>query len=66
MYFHNKILNEQVADDHLTRYQDNFPEDKKIGGTSMGIVLSKFCGESDVITPITLPVERAKQKLGGS
>lgn len=41
-----------------------FLKTKKVGGTSMEIALSKFCGENDVITPITPPDERARQRLG--
>lgn len=36
----------------------------KVGGTSMEIVLSQFCGAGDIITPMTKEDEAVRQKLG--
>lgn len=41
-----------------------FLKPKKVAGTSMEIALSKFCGEDDIITPITRPDEETRQRLG--
>ena len=41
-----------------------FLKTKKVAGTSMEIALSKFCGEDDIITPITPPDEKTRQQLG--
>ncbi|MCB0166337.1 MAG: sulfotransferase family 2 domain-containing protein [Anaerolineae bacterium] len=41
-----------------------FIKTKKTAGTSIEIALSKFCGDEDVITPITPADERTRSRLG--
>jgi hypothetical protein len=41
-----------------------FLKTKKTGGTSFEIALSKFCGEDDIITPISPVDEKTRQQLG--
>lgn len=37
---------------------------KKVGGTSFEIALSKYCGEDDIVTPISLKDEETRANLG--
>lgn len=41
-----------------------FLKTKKVGGTSFEMALSKYCGEVDVITPITPNDEAQRKSLG--
>ena len=43
------------------RHKFIFIKTKKVGGTSIEIALSKFCGPDDVVTPIT-PVDESKRR----
>jgi len=42
-----------------------FIKTRKVSGTSMEISLSQFCGEDDIITPITYEDELVRLDLGG-
>jgi len=46
------------------KYKFIFIRTRKTAGTSIEIELSKFCGEEDVITPISLKDEAIRRKLG--
>ena len=46
------------------KYRFIFIKTSKTAGTSMEIALSKFCGDQDIITPISLRDERTRQHLG--
>ena len=46
------------------KYKFIFIRTHKTAGTSIEIELSKFCGEEDVITPISLKDEAIRRKLG--
>lgn len=46
------------------KYKFIFLKTNKTAGTSIEIALSKFCGEDDVITPISREDERTRKKLG--
>lgn len=41
-----------------------FIKTKKTAGTSIEIALSKFCGEDDILTPLTPEDDRRRQELG--
>lgn len=41
-----------------------FLKTRKVAGTSMEIALSKFCGDDDIITPITAADEATRRQLG--
>ena len=43
-----------------------FLKTRKVGGTSLEIVLSSWCGEQDICTPITEDDERLRQRHGGA
>ncbi len=45
-------------------YKFIFIKTSKTAGTSIEIALSKFCGEKDVITPISPEDEKLRRKLG--
>jgi len=40
-----------------------FVKTKKTAGTSFEIALSKFCGEEDIITPLTSKDEKLRRSL---
>jgi hypothetical protein len=42
-----------------------FIKTRKVSGTSMEISLSRFCGDDDIITPITYEDELVRLELGG-
>lgn len=46
------------------KYKFIFLKTKKTAGTSIEIALSKFCGEEDIITPISPRDERLRSQLG--
>ncbi|WP_293150922.1 hypothetical protein [Okeania sp. SIO2C9] len=46
------------------RYKFIFLKTKKTAGTSVEISLSRFCGDDDVITPISLEDEAIRKLLG--
>lgn len=46
------------------KYKYIFLKTTKTAGTSIEIALSKFCGPTDVITPITTEDEKTRQELG--
>jgi len=46
------------------RYKFIFIKTNKTAGTSLEIALSKYCGERDVITPISPEDERIRRELG--
>lgn len=46
------------------KYKFIFLKTEKTAGTSMEIALSRFCGEQDIITPITLEDEITRRNLG--
>lgn len=46
------------------KYKFIFLKTRKTAGTSIEIALSKFLGENDVITPITLEDEKIREMLG--
>jgi len=46
------------------RYRFIFLKTRKTAGTSIEIALSRFCGEDDIITPITKEDERTRRGLG--
>ena len=46
------------------RYKFIFLKTRKTAGTSIEIALSRFCGEKDVITPITPRDEITREELG--
>ncbi|SDI12896.1 sulfotransferase family 2 domain-containing protein [Alteribacillus bidgolensis] len=48
------------------KYKFIFLKTKKTAGTSIEISLSRYCGESDIITPIYLPDEKIREALGNS
>ncbi len=45
-------------------YRFIFVKTKKTAGTSVEIALSRFCGDKDVITPISRKDERIRQSMG--
>jgi hypothetical protein len=45
------------------KYKFIFLKTRKTAGTSIEIALSRFCGEKDVITPISRPDERLRAEL---
>lgn len=47
------------------KYKFIFVKTTKTAGTSIEIALSKFCGEDDVITPISPPDEIIRNERGG-
>lgn len=47
------------------QYRFIFLKTRKTAGTSIEIALSKLCGESDVLTPISPDDERTRQHAGG-
>ena len=46
------------------KYKFIFLKTRKTVGTSIEIALSRFCGEQDIITPITPEDEKLRQELG--
>ena len=46
------------------KYKFIFLKTSKTAGTSIEIALSKFCGENDIITPISEDDEKLRKKLG--
>lgn len=46
------------------RYRFIFLKTRKTAGTSIEITLSRFCGEGDVITPITPKDQKIREELG--
>jgi hypothetical protein len=46
------------------RYKFIFLKTSKTAGTSIEIALSQYCGETDIITPITPKDEEVRQELG--
>ncbi len=46
------------------KYRFIFLKTNKTAGTSIEIALSKFCGEKDIITPISLEDEQIRKSLG--
>ena len=46
------------------KYKFIFIKTKKTAGTSIEIFLSKYCGEEDIITPISPEDEEIRKKLG--
>jgi len=46
------------------QYQFIFIKTRKTAGTSIEIALSKFCGEKDIITPISPADEEKRKELG--
>ena len=46
------------------KYKFIFLKTNKTAGTSVEIALSKFCGDDDVITPISLSDEMIREDLG--
>ncbi len=46
------------------KYKFIFIKTRKTAGTSIEIALSQYCGDGDVITPITEEDERTRQELG--
>jgi len=46
------------------KYKFIFLKTRKTAGTSIEIALSRFCGEEDVLTPISRPDERFRAELG--
>jgi hypothetical protein len=47
------------------KYKFIFIKTEKTAGTSIEIALSKFCGDNDIITPITPEDEYVRRKLSG-
>jgi len=47
------------------KYKFIFIKTKKTAGTSMDIALSKYCGDEDVITPLTEKDEKLREEYGG-
>lgn len=45
-------------------YKFIFIKTRKVGGTSLEIALSKFCGRKDIITEISPPDEMVRRRLG--
>ena len=41
-----------------------FIKPKKVGGTSFEVALSKYCGDKDIITPISNDDETLRKELG--
>ncbi|WP_293059378.1 sulfotransferase family 2 domain-containing protein [Okeania sp. SIO2B3] len=46
------------------KYKFIFLKTKKTGGTSIEISLSRYCGENDIITPISIEDEAIRKLLG--
>lgn len=46
------------------KYKFIFVKTRKTAGTSIEIALSQFCGDGDIITPITEEDERKRRELG--
>jgi len=51
----------------IVSYKNNFIflKTRKTAGTSIELMLSRFCGESDILTPLGLPDELVRMKMPG-
>jgi len=47
------------------KYQFIFLKTAKTAGTSIEIALSRFCGQDDIITPVSVEDELKRQAAGG-